>query len=266
MGKGEQMNQGDERKIKEAPNGTPEDPANEVKDATGSDEPETATTNGQQDTATKVPTDTATDAPGLAPTATEGLSTEGLSTAQKAGVETIAAGTDQLHSADANKPEQLAAATNQQLLGYYINGLKQSSSSFRAALAVATAGVVFFIIAIAFLVLTEAPDISIVSAIGGAIVEVIAGLMFYLYGKTTAQLDAYRTSMEQTQRFLLANSIALSLKDMEEEQQKTVATLVNTISQWGRPSSRSRDNDNTLSNEAARRLSSRNKDAGEPNR
>jgi hypothetical protein len=272
MGKGEQMNQGDKRKIEEVPNGTAQGPPSEVKDATGSGKPETATTTRQQDTATEVPTKTATDAPGQAPTdtaptdtaqtATESLSTKGLSTAQKAGVETIAAGTDQLNSADTDKPEQLAAATNQQLLGYYINGLKQSSSSFRAALAVATAGVVFFIIAIAFLVLTEAPDISVVSAIGGAIVEVIAGLMFYLYGKTTDQLDAYRRSMEQTQRFLLANSIALSLTNMKEEQEKTVATLVNTISQWGRPSSRSRDNDNAPLNKAARRLSSQNKDAG----
>jgi len=262
------MTQGDERKTEEVPNGTPEDPASEVKDATGSEKPETAT-KGQQDTAAKEPTKAATDAPGLAPTdtpptATESLSTAGLSTAQKAGVETIAAGSDQLHNADVDKPEEMAAATNQQLLGYYINGLKQSSSSFRAALAVATAGVVFFILAIAFLVLTEAPDIGIVSAIGGAIVEVIAGLMFYLYSKTTAQLDAYRISMEQTQRFLLANSIALSLKDMKEEQLKTVATLVNTISQWGRPSSRSRDDDNTLSKEVTRQLSSRNKGSREP--
>jgi len=257
------MTQGDERKTEEVPNGTPEDPASEVKDAAGSEKPATAT-KGQQDTAAKEPTKAATDAPGLAATATEGLSTAGLSTAQKAGVETIAAATDQLHNADVDKPEEMAAATNQQLLGYYINGLKQSSSSFRAALAVATAGVVFFIIAITFLVLTEAPDISIVSAIGGAIVEVIAGLMFYLYSKTTTQLDAYRISMEQTQRFLLANSIALSLKDMEEEQRKTVATLVNTISQWGRPSSRSRDDDNTLSKEVTRQLSSRNKGSREP--
>jgi hypothetical protein len=253
MGKGEQMNQEEERKTEEVPNGPPEDPASEVKVATGSEKAEPATTAGQQDTATK------------APTATESLSTAGLSTAQKAGVETIAAGSDQLQKADVDKPEQLTAATNQQLLGYYINGLKQSSSSFRAALVVATVGVAFFIGAIAFLVWTEAPDLSVVSVIGGAIVEVIAGLMFYLYSKTTAQLDAYRTSMEQTQRFLLANSIALSLTNMTGEQQKTVSTLVNTISQWGRPGSKSRDNDDALS-EAARRLSSRNKDAGESNR
>jgi hypothetical protein len=224
-GKGEQMTQGDDRQTEEDLNGT--------------DKPGTATTNGQQDTATKVPADTATGALGRGSTATEGLSTAGLTPAEKGGVETIAAGTDQLHNAEVDKPEQMAAATNQQLLGYYINGLKQSRNSFRAALTVATVGVVFFILAIAFLVLREAPDIGVVSAIGGAIVEVIAGLMFYLYNKTTAQLDAYRRSMEQTQRFLLANSIALSLKGMEAEQRKTVATLVNTISQWGRPSSRS---------------------------
>ena len=257
------MTQGDEQRTEEVPNGEREDPVSEAEHATGSGTSVTATTNGQQDAAPMaVPPKTSDDAPVQASIATP--QAQGLSTAQKAGVATIVAGTARLHDADSDKPQELAAATNEQLLGYYINGLKQSSNSFRAALAVAIAGVVFFIVAVAFLLLTDAQDISIVSAIGGAIVEVIAGLAFYLYSKTTDQLDAYRRSMEQTQRFLLANSIALSLKDMEEPQQKTLATLVDTISQWGRPSSRSRDNDNTPSNEASRQQAARSKGPRQP--
>jgi hypothetical protein len=254
------MAQGDEQKAEEVSNGAPKDPASEVEHAAGSGTSKTTTTNGQKDAATTVPTTTSSPEaqPGLAQTATGSLSTT-----QKAGVETIAAASDQLRNADTNKPEEMAAATNKQLLGYYINGLKQSSNSFWAALAAAIAGVVFFILAVAFLLFTEAQDISVVTAIAGAVVEVIAGLVFYLYGKTTDQLDGYRTGMERTQRFLLANSIALSINE-PDSQQKTLATLVETISQWGQPASRNGDDKNKRSNGASRQRSSRDKDSRQP--
>jgi len=41
----------------------------------------------------------------------------------------------------------------------------------------------------------------------GAVVEVIAGINFVLYGRTTAQLADFHHRLDRTQRFLLANSI-----------------------------------------------------------
>ena len=148
---------------------------------------------------------------------------ESLPSTQQAGVQNIAAGTTQL-------------------LGCYTDVLIQSNKSFELARNAALVGVVFFIAAVAFLLWTDSTEIGIVGAIGGAIVEVIAGLAFYLYGKATDQLQDNRRSMEQTQRFLLANSIANSSPG-DEPKQKAIATLVNTISQWGDSRSQRKDND-----------------------
>ena len=46
-----------------------------------------------------------------------------------------------------------------------------------------------------------------ISSISGGIVEVIAGLNFWLFGRTATQLDLFHIRLEQTLRFLLANSV-----------------------------------------------------------
>jgi len=191
---------------------------------------------------------------------------DSLPTAQQAGVQNIAAGTTQLSASASDAPQQIGVATNTQLLGYYTDVLIQSNKSFQLARSAALVGVVFFIAAVVFLLWTNSLEIGIVSAIGGAIVEVIAGLAFYLYGKATDQLQDNRRSMEQTQRFLLANSIANSSLG-DDPKQKAIATLVNTISQWG--DSRSQREDNHKNDKASRREtprpSSRDRKDGEPN-
>jgi hypothetical protein len=42
-------------------------------------------------------------------------------------------------------------------------------------------------------------------------VEVISGVNFYLYGKTTTQMAEFQSRLDMTQRFLLANSICENL-------------------------------------------------------
>jgi hypothetical protein len=167
---------------------------------------------------------------------------ESLLSTQQAGAQNIAAGTTQLSESSSDNPQQIGVATNTQLLGCYTDVLIQSNKSFELARNAALVGVVFFIAAVAFLLWTDSTEIGIVGAIGGAIVEVIAGLAFYLYGKAPDQLQDNRRSMEQTQRFLLANSIANSSPG-DEPKQKAIATLVNTISQWGDSRSQRKDND-----------------------
>ena len=47
--------------------------------------------------------------------------------------------------------------------------------------------------------------------------QAIAGLNFWLYGKTAQQLDAFHLRTDQTQRFLLANSVCESLSDTQRD-------------------------------------------------
>jgi hypothetical protein len=91
--------------------------------------------------------------------------------------------------------------------------------------------VAFFAGAVVFALLSTVTAAS-VPLIAGAIVEVISGVMFYLYGKTSSQLSAFHTSLEVLQRYLLANSIC---ENLDGEARNTArAALIQEISR-GQP-------------------------------
>jgi hypothetical protein len=128
------------------------------------------------------------------------------------------------------EPDDILAIAGTQteiLTGYYTTALAQANQSFRWALVVGLFGLAFFFGAVAFLLTTQVQSIATVSVIGGALVEVISGILFYLYGKATIQLADFQQRLAQTQRFLLANAICESLEG--EEKQKARSSLVHTI-------------------------------------
>ena len=121
----------------------------------------------------------------------------------------------------------IAASQIALLTSYYSTALVQARASFRWALIAAGTGLVFFIVAAVFLLTSRNEPVATVGVIGGAIVEVLAGINFYLYNRTTAQLSDFFPRLEQTQRFLMANNI---IEHLESETKQTArASLVNTI-------------------------------------
>lgn len=122
--------------------------------------------------------------------------------------------------AEANPEDiQSVGASNMCLLeSFYTCARNQSQQSFTWALIAAGIGCSFFLFAVASLVIFQGRDISnitYVSLLSGAIIEVIAGLNFYLYGRTSAQLASFHTYLDRTQRFLLANSVCEKLKNAD---------------------------------------------------
>jgi len=69
---------------------------------------------------------------------------------------------------------------------------------------------------------------AIIPLLSGAIVELVASLLFVLYGKTTSQLSHFHDRLELLQRYLLANDICESLDG--EERNKARAGLVQQLS------------------------------------
>lgn len=92
-------------------------------------------------------------------------------------------------------------------------------------------GLLFFLGAVGFVLAGNAAEASTISLISGAIVEVIAGVNFYLYGKTIGQLSTFHSRLEVTQRFMLANSLCESL---EEAKDRTRAELVVRLADVGK--------------------------------
>jgi hypothetical protein len=133
-----------------------------------------------------------------------------------------------LANADPGDVQGIAASQLQLLTAFYEIALDQARKSFRWAIVGSIVGVAFFMAAIAFVLGSGNNDAGLVSAISGGIVEAIAGINFVLYGKATVQLSGFHSRLEQTQRFLLANSICEGLPD-GEPRTRARAQLVATI-------------------------------------
>lgn len=113
------------------------------------------------------------------------------------------------------------------LTAYHNVVLDQARRSFRWALVAAVAGSGFFLAAVAFVLVLRSQNASWISLLSGAVVEVIASINFYLYGKTTAQTSDFQVRLEVVQRYMLANSVCEGLTGDLKNQ--TRAELVKTI-------------------------------------
>jgi hypothetical protein len=137
-----------------------------------------------------------------------------------------------LSQTDPSKVQEVAASQVELLTIYHNVVLDQARRSFRWALIAAMIGLGFFLAAVAFLLLQQPQNLATVSLISGALIEIISGINFYLYGKTSAQLAEFQTRLDQTQRFLLANSVCEGLEG--DYKQQTRAQLVGEIASASR--------------------------------
>ncbi len=115
-------------------------------------------------------------------------------------------GIEKLAGASPGDIQQIAASQFQLGTNFYNNVLLQSQKSFQWALRAAIVGLFFFIAAVIFLLLQQSANISYVSLLSGALIEVISAINFYLYGRASDQLGAFHVRLDKLQRFLVANS------------------------------------------------------------
>ncbi|QEE50200.1 hypothetical protein FUA48_11610 [Flavobacterium alkalisoli] len=108
-----------------------------------------------------------------------------------------------------------------ELRGYYSLTRKQAISSFIAALMISIIGVLIFFKGLLF---SSENSISLLSTIAGAIVEIIAGLFFWLYSKALDQLSLFHISLQRSANVLL--SIQLVDKISNEEKDSVYREIV----------------------------------------
>lgn len=135
---------------------------------------------------------------------------------------------EEVSKADPENIQQVGAAQLSLSTNYYQNVLDQAKRSFVAAIVSAAIGLIFFIAAVSIFLVRNDVRAGTVSAISGAIVELIAGLNFWLYGKTASQMNFFHIRLEQTQKYLLANSIATKLK--AENRDPALMELIKQVS------------------------------------
>jgi hypothetical protein len=143
---------------------------------------------------------------------------------------------ERLGKADQSDVQQIAASQIELLTGYYQIALAQSRNSFFWALVGSGVGLVFFVVAVCYALFTGAALTALIPLLSGAVVEVVASLVFVLYGRATAQLSNFHSRLDVLQRYLLANSLCSALE--EGERNKARAALIQEISRAsGAPSS-----------------------------
>lgn len=132
-----------------------------------------------------------------------------------------------LSSSERGDVQGIAASQIELLSKFYDLSLSQASRSFRWALIASIVGLIFLMAAIGFQQVTQNTDLARVTLISGALIEFIAAVNFYLYGRTLSQLTLFQERLENTQRFLLADSLCENLND--ELKHQTRAALILTL-------------------------------------
>jgi hypothetical protein len=135
---------------------------------------------------------------------------------------------ERLGKTETKDVQQIAASQLELLTAYHQVALGQSNRSFFWALIGSGTDLSLFVVAVVFSLVNGLGLASIVPLIAGAVVNVVSGVVFVLYGKSSSQLSAFHSRLEVLQRYLLANSICESLGDTERD--KARAALIGEIS------------------------------------
>lgn len=101
-----------------------------------------------------------------------------------------------------------------ELREYYVISKQQARKSFSAALFICFFGIIIYLLGIICHIIFN-KDISIISIVGGTVVEVIAGLFFWLYREATKQLGVYHQRLGSTEKYLTVIQI---IKEMPEDE------------------------------------------------
>jgi len=137
---------------------------------------------------------------------------------------------ERLSEIEPGNVQQVVASQIELMNVYHDVVLEQARRSFIWALVAAGVGLLFFIVAIGVSIMKGPTyqSATFVSVIGGVLTEFISAINFMLYGKTANQMAEFQQRLDQTQRFLLANSICEGLEG--DAKQEARSHLVKVIS------------------------------------
>lgn len=123
---------------------------------------------------------------------------------------------------DIQKTAALLVTTS---LGYYADIQKHAQQSFRWALGFAAVGTLFIIGCSTFFMLKK-DNLANVGLIGGALIQFIAAINFYLYRQTSKQFAGFHICLERMDRYLLANSFCETLSGEKDECRKKMIEIM----------------------------------------
>jgi hypothetical protein len=109
---------------------------------------------------------------------------------------------------------QIGAALSRLTVDYYKDVLRQAKWSFTSALAASVTAIVLFFMGLKSAI--HEGNTANLSLAAGALVEVLAGINFYLYSRTSRQFSSFHICLERANRFLTVNAICDTLQENEQ--------------------------------------------------
>lgn len=114
-----------------------------------------------------------------------------------------------------------------ELREYYVINKQQARNSYSASLIMCFLGFILFSSGVAYSVYDPTNNIIQYSTFGGVIIELIAGLFFWLYSKSIKQINLFHSSLQNTEKFLTA--IQLVEKISEGKRDEAYINIINKI-------------------------------------
>lgn len=99
---------------------------------------------------------------------------------------------------------------------YYIISKRQANKSFTLAIISCLLGVIIYICGFLIVAILD-KDITLLTTISGTVVELIAGLSFWMYSKSLKQLNEYHRRLSSTEKYLTSIQMADKLEPSERE-------------------------------------------------
>lgn len=120
---------------------------------------------------------------------------------------------------------------------YYVISKRQANKSFTLAIISCFLGVIIYICGFLIVAILD-KDITIFTTISGTVVELIAGLSFWVYNKSIKQLSEYHKRLNSTEKYLTSIQIADKMSESSKEemykwliQNATLFDLINQTNQ-----------------------------------
>jgi hypothetical protein len=105
-----------------------------------------------------------------------------------------------------------------ELREYYTINKQQARSSFSAALFISVLGFILFASGV-ILSYYNNSNLNVIpySTVAGTVVEIIAGLFFWLYSKAITQINIFHSSLQNTEKFLTAIQLVDKISDDKKD-------------------------------------------------
>lgn len=144
--------------------------------------------------------------------------------AETPAVSDLMAACDELAQTEPGNTQKIASLLQQMIIKYYADVLRQAKQSFYCALAAAIIGSLFFGFAVWPMKDGSGTEAGIIA---GAIVSLISGLNFWLYGRAARQFSMFHVCLERANRFMLANTLCENLgTDARDELRAELVRIV----------------------------------------